>query len=314
MVFIQIISQIMLLTIYFLFLITIIKELKNKNVSMASSLVITMFGAIIFYLIWEASCRYSFSFLEWIIIGASLNFEKINIYLGKKLKLNNKIKKNIGYVLIFLIMIVLMDGFIEYAYKKEEIDVPRYMQYGTGWRLYQEDKEIKQIFLVNDTFNKIQLTFNDKLIKEKIPYKFELYNMDNELIYEKEFMATQNKGTTNKTFKFKNIEVNQPTKFYIKIYSDKATPDNYLRLSAFLTDNCIDMPYDYENYGYKIMPNGETYVDNKKSCFELTMNVFENKVSNKFRKKYYIAFSLIIIIVTYLGTKEVFLKNSKKDK
>lgn len=313
MIFIQILSQITLLTIYLLFLLTIIKEAKNKKVSMTSTLIITIFGAILFYLIWEANGRYSFSFLEWIIIGAALSFEEVNIYLKKKLQLNGKTRKSIGYLLIFSIVLILIDGFLEYAYKREEINVPRYIQYGIGWRLYQEDKEIKQIFLVNDTFNKINLTFNDSLITEEIPYQFELYNMEDVLLYKEEFMATKNKGTTNKYFKFKNIEVNQPTKFYIKIYSDEATPNNYLRLSAFITDNCLDKPYDYPNYGYKIMPSGETYVDNKKSCFELTMKVYENKESNKFRKKYYLVYAGIVMLITYLGIYESFLKKEKKN-
>ena len=90
---------------------------KGVELSDDSIIYIGLFGAILFYILWEAAQRYSLSFLPWMIIPLGLIYrglnEKGDTKQESKMKSwyqNNKEKiAKIGSITIMLITLVLLN-------------------------------------------------------------------------------------------------------------------------------------------------------------------------------------------------------------
>ncbi len=334
-IFIRYISQILKASIYLLFFVTLCLEL-NKKVKIQNSknaiLVVAMFGAIVFYLIWEALNRYSFSFLPWILMGAVPSIEFIDNLLRKeKISVEKhiincqKYKKHFSKLIIIVVNVLLLFTGIKYAILKTNQEDFRIYQYSnTKHFISVIDEEIKEVFEVNNSFNKIQLQIKNDTIDKPCNYIYEIYDMNDKLLYKGvkeitkgEYSKTDNPfSIRNLNLKFPTIEVNGSKKFYLKFYSQEATESSYISVNTFvLEENLLNYEYNSpEGLGgkYDINPYGETYVDNVLLDGSLRIKVSLAYKAPILKVYQFIILVLIIELITIISVKYTLLENNKK--
>lgn len=323
-IFVKYLEQITKVTVYILFLIALANDLFLKQSitkSKTSVIFVSIFGAFLFYLFWEALSRYSFSFMPWIIIAGAYsvtlidNALKINtISFDHKKIYIYPFRKMLGILLIVFMFLTLFLGFLNYSVKKRNINFIRYSQYSTNDNVHIVNNEIKQVFRVDKDFNTIELVFNKDKLNKEIDYEFELYDNDDNLIYTKTFdttWATKNKYTK---FKFPRQKVKGSQEYYFKIYSSDSSENNYLNVGVSTIDNCKNKNIYEKNLGYDVNPNGETYSDDKLLCSELRYKIIDNKKGNIISKKVFIMISLVIFIITLYCSYTLLINNNRRIK
>jgi len=306
-------SQMLKFTIYTLFLITIINELKKKNDfenSKIASIIIAVFGGILFYLLWEALSRYSFSFLPLIIIGTYKGIELLSKNLNcEEIKFKNKtynlhkFKKVLGIILILGLIIGLIIGFNYAAKNKEIIELERNLQRYSS-KTYEPlyNKTLKQVFRVRDSFNRVQLKVMTNNVTEDLIYNYEIYNSKNELIYEGEYgFDPKNTRYIRKiTLYVPTVKVTKEEEFYVLLYSESAKRNNHIKINTFKYQNIVpnDPYFSPETLGPKfdLNPNAETYFDNALYYGDAYLRVIEKTKRPFVKKSNYIILSMLSII------------------
>lgn len=321
-IFIKYLQQISIASIYVLFLIGICVDLlkrSNFHDSKFSTIVLSIFGAILFYLFWEAQTRYSFSFLPWIIIGGIPSICVIEKFINAKRLSIDKFKfdlfgakKVLGIIIIVLMILSFVDGYVKYCLRKGNNNFIAYSQYSLNSAIPIIDNEIKQVFRISNDFNVIELAFTSENLKKQIDYTFELYDDSDNLIYKQvldSFLCTK-----DRLFKIKipTQRISSSKEYYFKIYSDEATKHNYLNLGTYKIDNCTSKSSFIKNEGYDVDPNGELYSDNKLLCGQLRMKAFNNKYSNKIERKIFIIYAAVIISITSFCSYYLLIKQKKR--
>lgn len=165
----------------FLVIVSLINQLKSK-MDYRFLFSLTLFGAILFYLIWEAKNAYSIPFIPFMIIlgcDALCLLERFSA----KIKRNDLFKKigliGIGFTVITFIS--LENGFTK--------NIEEYHDYQINMRLdYDEwiddlalnDREIVQEFYATKRFNYISLGVNT-ILDNQTKYDIKVYDGDKEL-------------------------------------------------------------------------------------------------------------------------------------
>lgn len=330
-VFIRYISQILKASIYVLFFITICLELSTRvslQDSKRATIIISVFGAILFYLLWEALNRYSFSFLPWILISAvsgielldkSLKVESISIE-KKKIDLN-KFKYSCGKFIIVLVNILLIFTGIKCVILKTSQEDFRIVQDNTTKHFVSViDEEIKEEFLVHDSFNKIQLQMKNDTIDESCNYIYEIYDESDKLLYQGTKLITKSDDSkkynplyvANLNLKFPEIKVEDKTKFYLKFYSKEATKSNYISVNTFvLEEDIIDYEYNSPEFlgsKYDINPYGKTYINNNLLDGSLRIKVSLAYKAPILKVYQYIILVVIVELITITSVKKTLYK------
>lgn len=189
--------QICKITVLIIFMTLVIKELKSSE-NKYSFLTISVFGAFIFYLIWEVLTRYSLSFLPWMILGFGIGiteFEKIldikkveiNIDNTRKRVINiNKTINVLSVSILILSVCMVIVNYYDYTIKPTLKWDKVAMQWDSvgNLNLKISNNNIRQTFIAEKTFNCISIKFRKQNVKNNTHYKFCL--KDNEgggLIY-----------------------------------------------------------------------------------------------------------------------------------
>ena len=180
-IFITYFYQICKTTILFLLFMAIINEIKNKDGinSKYSNLYIAIFGAFLFYLIWEVLTRYSLTFLPWLIILFSIGIEETNTLsniIFKKIKIPVNITKRVLSILTIVITAILfIINFDKYAVKKNDYIDKRVMQISSeqGDLIPKiANNNIKQTFKTGKSFNNIAIMMTKENTKNITNYIF----------------------------------------------------------------------------------------------------------------------------------------------
>lgn len=302
-------AQIMKFTIYLLFFIMLIKEFLNCKFreSKTAPFVICIFGAIIFYLIWEALSRYSFSFLPIIILGTFPGIISLTKFLEKEKigKLDfNKIKKVTGILLIAIIIISVIVSCIYYVKHPSKMEIERNAQiYSTRTYTPMIDNTLKQVFRVDGNFDNIQLKMMTDHLVRPTNYHYELYKNDNTLIEEGNVLLEPDETHILRKVKirFNKVIVKRKTEFYLLFYSEEADSNNFISLNSYELKQKLRNSdvYSPEFYGsdYDINPNAETYFDGKLSKGNLYFRVFEKKKQIIINNRYFIIISFFVILI-----------------
>lgn len=317
-------AQILKFVIYFLFLITIIKEFINckfKN-SKNAPLIICIFGAIIFYLIWEALSRYSFSFLPIAILGTSLGIDSLVKFMDKK-KIGKfdftKIKRIIGILLIITLTIAIIASIIYYSMNPSNVEMDRNAQiYSTKTYTPLYDNEVKQVFRVSDDFNYIQLKFMTNNLDEPLNYHYALYKSDNTLIEEGDYLFEPNPDNVVRKIKIKlnKVTVNEVSEYYLLFYSNDATEDNYISINSYELKqdlkNSSNYSPEFYGTGYDINPNAETYFNNELSEGNIYFRAFERRKMNIINNRGFIITAFFVILIMIYNILICLLKRRGK--
>lgn len=331
-IFIKYLQQILKAVIYLLFLITIMKELFVKKRSNSATTIIAIFGAIIFYLLWEALNRYSFSFLPWIIIGGVPAIEVLNKLVNtKQIKFDKvtfdfaKIKRYLYIIILVLTIILFAFGFYKYALKVTNIDHYRLVQdNSTKYFVPVIDDEIKEVFKVSKDFNKIQLQVSLLNVNKNVDYIYEIYDEYNNLLYKD--IYTIKPGTMDKienslmirniNFKFPVVKTNHEKEYYLKFYSKKATSKNYISLNTFvLSEEIRDDKYfspEFLGSNYDINPRGKTYINDTYFKGSLRIRISLNEKTTIMKKELFILLAIFVIIIVVMSNYKVLMKEEKR--
>ncbi len=302
-------AQILKFSIYLLFLMTIVIEFKNVQFKKSKNapLIICLFGAIIFYLIWEALSRYSFSFLPMTILGISLGVKTLVNFIDKeKIRQYNfiKIKKIIGVLLISVIAIASIVATIHYSLHPSNFDLDRNAQiYSTRTYTPLYNKMVKQVFRVHDNFNYIQLKFMTDQLTNPLYYRYELYDNSDALIDEGDylFLPDSEKIVRKIKIKLQEVEVSKESEYYLLFYSQAATENNYVSINSYELKQKLrnSSSYSPEFYGsdFDINPNAETYFDNQLSKGNIYFRAYEKKKENILKNRYFIIIAFFVILI-----------------
>ncbi len=299
--------QICKATLLLVVTIGVAKELfkRDKN-KIYNTIYISLFGAFLFYLMWEVLSRYSLSFFPWmmLIFPIGLNYiQKVFYTEDKKVLKGNfpKVGKIIAVITIISTTALLGMNYNKYAVEKDTYNDKAVVQYKT----YSEEKianrTIEQIFKTNKKFDNIKIKFIKENTEEVTHYNFILTDSQDTEIYKKEFTSDDVKNNKYKKFSFKEIKPNGEETYKIKISSSDATNDNTVKIAS------------YYKTKYSVYPNGTMIVDGQEKSSNMTFRV-QNKIKRTYTTKgIYIILSLIIVILEIFAFYPLF-RNKKEKK
>lgn len=263
------------IVILILSILSLIKLYKTQKISVIA---IALFGAIIFYLIWEVCPRYGLSFLPWLILLSSYSYDSLNINLNKF-----KFYKYSKYILIVSTLILFIVGFNKYTSSslKENL-VSKSTSNKTRLISLNKDTTIIQGLKLNSKFNEIKIQFKKNDNNNSI-YKLELLDDKENTIYKLEFSESDIKDKKYTTFKLdKNYKKGN---YYIKL-----TTNSDSNIEAYIS---YKKQYDY----YK---QGILEVNGKEEEGDLMFEVLNKENRGIFTYFEYISIFILTIVVEYI--------------
>jgi hypothetical protein len=182
--FVIIYCQAFRILMIFLVILNLINQYKTKKMDYRFLFTLTLFGAILFYLIWEAKNVYSLPFIPFMIILASDSLNLINRTIMKRKNKESSFIKKIGVLCIILTIISfisLEQSFtskisVWYDYRiKVQLDLEQFVS-----DVSLNNNIIKQEFYVSRNFNYISLT-GKKITDNDTDYDIKIYNNSKEI-------------------------------------------------------------------------------------------------------------------------------------
>ena len=283
--------QILKTYISFMVLLGIYQIIKKKHAeyNFDTVIYIALFGAILFYLIWEAAQRYSLSFLPWMIIPLGIIYSK----LDEKTSPNPhfKIKKYASLSLMLITFILLTIYFPKYTLEQKDYEDIRILSYRGFSEITINDDIISQTFTTKDNFNQIKVKFNNNNEEEKSKYIFRLYDEDHNILLKETLFNSQDISSNSYyKFKFADITPNKNTNYRIEI--SKLEGKNTLSIATF-----------NESSYYKSYNNGTVYINN-----EEVSDTFIFRVDLVNKRSYISIISYLILSLSILGIEFISLK------
>lgn len=268
--------------------ILILKEIIKPN-EKYKFIIISMFGAFLFYMMWEVSTRYSLTFLPWLMIlfGQGLEIlEKVNLENIGTFRLKH-INTYISICIMVCTICLLAINYPKYTKDKSLKWDKRAMQwdeYGTLLNDNITNKNIQQTFKTDKTFNCISIKFK-KINNKTTNHNFLLKNSENDILVSQKFSSNDIVNDKLKTFHFKKIKPKENTKYIIEINSDNPTNESSIGLATFYQE------------GYDSYPDGNLKIDNKDMEADLVFQVQKEYKRPYVSKKIYIILSIIIMCI-----------------
>lgn len=289
--------QICKTSVFVLFLIVVIREIKKKTTEKGLNqiMIISVFGAFLFYLIWEVKARYSFTFLPWFILLVPEGLSTI-----KKIKI--PWKKVISICTIIISLGIFIVNFNKFTTDKNIYCDKRVTQERTDEMYKISDKIIKQNFYTDKKFNCIKLV----LYKSKKPditnYVFELLDSNENKICVKEFTSEMILDSQYNTFSFETVKPKENEKYTIKIYSKDAIKANSISIACFF-DGKLDM-----------YPDGKLIINDKEKVGDMLFSVQEEIERPYVSKKIYILIATMVLGIEIFAFYPYLISQNKKDK
>lgn len=298
--------QILKASILLILFICLINEIKNKEQKNAfSNIYISVFGAFLFYLLWEVKARYSLSFLPWIIMIFGIGISHVENILtqGKILKIKN-LNRIVAILTLTASTLMLVINFYYYTIKEEiyyDTIISQVQMAGKGY-VKIANNSISQTFNNSKSFDCIELKFMKKKVKAKTNYNFYLKDKDGKILVEKQFTSNDVKNREYERFEFEQINPTENTLYTIEVNSSNASKDDTL---------CLEMFYRRNNDSYPggIMKIGE----NEKEFSDLLFKV-KNKEKRPYVGKIFYIFISVIIIIIEIFAFYPYIKYNKKER
>ena len=287
--------------IIFMFFIGITQIFRKKEIDYKEDAIIyiALFGAILFYIIWEAAQRYSLSFLPWMIIPLGLIYSKLkeNSSSRKEPKLwltikehQKQIKKVSSIVLMCITLVLLTINFPKYTLEEKTYEDVRILSYRGFSEIEIEENIISQTFITSDSFNQIRIRFNNKDENANATYVFKVYD-EEKLLVEQEFNSSDIKDGENHKFKFNDISPSKKTTYKIEI--SKVAGTSVLSIGSY-----------NESEFYKSYNDGAVYINDDPTSDTFIFRVDEVNERTFMSIPSYLFLSIIILGVEYICLKE----------
>lgn len=271
----------------FLVIISLLNQLKKNDYRFLFTL--TLYGAILFYLIWEAKNAYSIPFIPFMIILASDSLDLI-ARSKHKIKIDKVIKyKKIGILCITLTIISfisLENGFTKEISQWHDYQIKMQLDYNE-WvsDISKNDKEIKQEFYADRKFNYISLGVG-KIIDNDTEYDIKIYTDDKEL--------------ASFTINYQDIENNV---LKLQVESGNITSEQkYLIVIKPVNKGNIDSI----KWGYRFSKatdqyKGKLFVDDEEISSDLVLGVYYQYEGTYISKvKYYLLLAIVVLFEIFI--------------
>ena len=294
--------------IIFLGILKIIR--KKENTYQEDTIIyIALFGAILFYMIWEAAQRYSLSFLPWMIILLGFIYSKLGENNDKENKnkifitIKNhqkQITKITSITIMCITLILLTINFPKYTLEEKNYDDVKILSYRGFSEIEINDDKISQTFITSDAFNQIKIRLNNINEKEESIYLFRLYDDEKNLLAEIKFNSKDIKDGSNHKFNFKKINPNKKTTYQIEL--SKLYGSSVLSVGTF-----------NESIYYKSYNNGSVFINDKKVSDTFIFRVDEKNKRSYINISTYLLLTLFIFSIEWFSLKD-YIKNKKDSK
>ena len=237
--------QILKATMLVVLFVAVAKELgKREKERLYSVIYISIFGAILFSIVWEASGRYSLTFLPWLMLVFGIGITQLeNLLTTNKIECildKNKIQcfnmQNIQKIIMISTIIcssfLLVINYYTYAVEKEKYTDVKILQDVMSSEKTQviSNKKIEQTFKTSKKFNSIAIRFKQSNDKNITHYSFILYDSNKQVIYKEDFDSSDKLDGNYKTFKFPAVKPKGKETYIIQISSKDADDKNSIKM------------------------------------------------------------------------------------
>ncbi|MBR1416906.1 MAG: glycosyltransferase family 39 protein, partial [Bacilli bacterium] len=275
----------------------LIKLYKKKEFDNINLYVLTFFGAILFYLLWEAKSSYSIPFVPIMLILGTYGVELFD----KKIEKSSISKKNI---FIIVVSITLILSISEYkSFTKDKIVTKDHCVYvaNTSGRKYidnviSDDNVIEQEFYSKNGFNRIAL-FAKKINNTNTRYKISLL-LDDNIVYKTSITSNKvNEGNDFITLSLPddlNIENNKKYIIRIEKNSDDKSKEDSIKW-GYIQSKTMD------NYKGVLKLNGKSQKN------DLYMRVYKYSDSSV----YFSSISYLVITLLFVGLEYLIYRKIK---
>lgn len=291
-------------SLIFLILFGAINYIRKKSIDYFSAVYLLLFGAIIFYLLWEAHPKYSISFMLLMILLMTIGQQELkrisDLIIDDNICINiigteNKgygvlnIKRQIvklGRILLIITLIIISTNYYKYTIKPipiQDFVVKQDTNRGENIKEITKDDVIVQTFETNKEFNTIEINMQTHGRKNTCSYIIELQSEIGKTVYKEKINAEDIKDNKYKKIIFDTVIPNELTVYRIKIYSNDAVKGNSLALPRF----CVE--------GYDVVPSGKLYINQKETTGDLMFKVYNYTKKPYVSKFYYLILSGIIV-------------------
>ena len=303
-IFLKYSLQILKTYISFMILLGLVTRFRKKSDTYhyEDIIYIALFGAILFYILWESAQRYSLSFLPWMIIPLGLIYERINKKeedLSKKEKYNH-IMKISSIALMLITTLLLTMNFYKYTLEEKTYEDVRILSYRGFSKIEIGENTVSQTFTTDNNFNQISINFENTNKEEKSTYLFRLYDSKTgEILAQKEFASSNVNG--NYKFKFDDINPTAETTYEIEI--TKLEGESVLKIGT----------YD-EGVYYKSYNNGSILTNDEEMTGSFIFRVDETHQRTYMSILSYSILSFGILAIEYVCLKDYIInKKATKD-
>ena len=301
-IFLKYSLQILKTYISFMILLGLVTRFRKKSDTYhyEDIIYIALFGAILFYILWESAQRYSLSFLPWMIIPLGLIYERINKKeedLSKKEKYNH-IMKISSIALMLITTLLLTMNFYKYTLEEKTYEDVRILSYRGFSKIEIGENTVSQTFTTDNNFNQISINFENTNKEEKSTYLFRLYDSKTgEILAQKEFASSNVNG--NYKFKFDDINPTAETTYEIEI--TKLEGESVLKIGT----------YD-EGVYYKSYNNGSILTNDEEMTGSFIFRVDETHQRTYMSILSYSILSLGILAIEYVCLKDYIIKKKQQ--
>jgi len=292
----------------FLFALSALLYYKKNKKEEIFMIILTIFGSIVFYLMWEAKEDYNIQFLSIILLLSTFGIDNFLKQDFNKIKHKNTLLKIIiGLTAFFAIIFYKPLTQTEYTWVENKVLAHNTNILEYEKKVYRDNITIKQEFFVNDSFNNITIRAL-KRANDNSKYRITLKDSKERKV--KDFIVgTENIINGYITLNFDDIKIKKQ-KYILEI---KRSTDKY---SKDYTDS---IQWGYLNSRMLNAYDGVMYINNQKSTKELFIKVYKKYNDIYMNKKLYltiVGLTFIVEIGTYFyivnsSRKEV-IKNEKK--
>lgn len=308
--------QIMKATMLIIFLVSLAKEIKRREKEKLYSVVyIAMFGAFLFYMIWEVLSRYSLTFLPWMILVFGIGISQIEkMIMNKRIEielLHNKLKvldlKKVSEILLLCVfgitLLLMIINYYPYAIKKDIYSNVVILQDSRSYYKAEKvaNKKIEQTFKTSNKFNAIYLSFYKNHIKSVTNYKLTLYDSEENIIYQQMFNSDYVKHFEYTLFVFNKVVPNGEEEYKITITSNDATEKDTLLISR-----------SYQN-DWNPYPDGIFTINDKEIGGSISFVVQNIIIRTYLTKGVYITICIVILLIEMFAFYPFIKKKEKKE-
>lgn len=269
-----------------LFTYLVFLELTSKKNKNTRFMIVSLFGAFLFYVLWEVQARYSLSFLPWLMILFPIGIRSIEESITSKIFVKEKIRKVFPCIVIGLTIILLGINFYKYAVKEKYFYDTRVNQVKTKSSVATNlsGKIVEQTFRTAGHFNNISLKFVNKNVDTLSSYQITLYDKNGVVLYHEVFTSDEVEDEEFKNFSFETVKPEKEEEYVISI-----KPLDEEKEAIGLES--------YEYAPYKVYPKGVLSVNGKDTGASLTFKVQEKVKRSYTSKTFYVMMSIIILFV-----------------